>query len=97
MKLLREEASLRVLHSSFESLEVTAIKRPGKSAQFQSSKWQLANRAFGVMGFRVECAFDTIITIAEKNKPLHTGLASNRQITAVLRVAGILLGGRTLP
>jgi hypothetical protein len=65
MKALCEEASLRVLHSSFESLEVTGLKRPGVSSQQQTLRWRLANRAFGVMGLPVECSFDTI-TIAEK-------------------------------
>jgi hypothetical protein len=65
MKALCEEASLRVLHSSFESLEVAGKKRPGVSPQHQAPRWRLANRAFGLMGFPVECAFDTI-TIAEK-------------------------------
>jgi SAM-dependent methyltransferase len=65
MKALCEEASLRVLHSSFESLEVTGGKRPGVSSQNQSPRWRLANRAFGLMGLPVECSFDAI-TIAEK-------------------------------
>jgi hypothetical protein len=65
MKALCEEASLRVLHSSFESLEVTGKKRSGVSSRWQSPKWRLANRAFGLIGLPVECSFDTI-TIAEK-------------------------------
>jgi hypothetical protein len=65
MKALCEEASLRVLHCSFESLEVIGKKRPGLSSQHQSQKWRLANRALGVMGLPVECSFDTI-TITEK-------------------------------
>jgi hypothetical protein len=65
MKALCEEASLRVLHCSFESLEVTGNKRPGVSSQYQTPIWRLANRAFGVIRLPVECSFDTI-TIAEK-------------------------------
>jgi hypothetical protein len=65
MKALCEEASLRVLHSSFESLEITGKKRLGVSSQWQSPKWRLANRVFGAIGLPVECSFDTI-TIAEK-------------------------------
>jgi len=67
MKALYEEASLEVILSLWESLERINSKRriPGMSAEWQSKRLRAAYRVLGIMGFPVECAFDTI-TIGKK-------------------------------
>jgi SAM-dependent methyltransferase len=67
MRALYEDAGLKVLHSSWESLEkVNSSRRmPGKSKEWQSRKKRFAHRVLGLIGFPDECAFDTI-TIGER-------------------------------
>lgn len=72
MKALYEEAGLKVIMSTFESLEVPCYRRyiPGRSPEVQGKKQRMANRLLGKLGFPVERAYDTI-TIGEK---VHSGV-----------------------
>ncbi len=67
MKALYEDASLEVILSIWGSLERVNAKRriPGMSAEWQSKRLQAAYRVLGLIGFPVECAYDTI-TIGKK-------------------------------
>lgn len=67
MRTLYEEAGLKVLLSTWESLETTRYQRsiPGRSAECQSKLLQIAYQILGRFGFPVECAYDTI-TIGQK-------------------------------
>lgn len=67
MKALYEDASLEVMLSVQESLEIVRSKRriPGRSAECQPSRLRTAYRVLGVIGFPVECSYDTI-TIGKK-------------------------------
>lgn len=66
MKALYEEASLDVRFCRFESLEASGRRHvPGRSAEWQDPKLRLAYKLLGLVGFPVECAYDTI-TIGEK-------------------------------
>lgn len=79
MKGLYEWASLTVRLSRWESLEVNSSRRrlPGQSAEWQSPRMRLAYRVLGLVGFPVECAYDTI-TIGEKvNGPTRSQLTSD--------------------
>jgi SAM-dependent methyltransferase len=67
MEALYEEAGLEVIMSNCESLEIPGYRRYWPRYSFQDLSWprRLANRALGLFGFPVECAFDTI-TIGRK-------------------------------
>jgi len=67
MRALYEDAGLEVLSSRFECLELPAhFKRiPGRSIASQSKGRRFAAKAFGPLGIRVECAFDTL-TVGRK-------------------------------
>ena len=67
MKALYEDSSLEVILSTWESLEVSKSRRrtPGRAAECQPKRLRCAYRLLGLLGFPVECAFDTI-TIGRK-------------------------------
>jgi 2-polyprenyl-3-methyl-5-hydroxy-6-metoxy-1,4-benzoquinol methylase len=67
MKALYHYASLEVKLSRWESLEAPSHRHriPGRSAEFQNPRMRLTYRLLGMVGFPVECAYDTI-TIGEK-------------------------------
>jgi SAM-dependent methyltransferase len=61
MKALYEYASLETKLSCCESLEATGRRHiPGRSAEWQTQRMRLAYRCLGMLGFPVECAYDTI-------------------------------------
>lgn len=62
MRALYEDASLDVIFSTWESLEAPHFRRriPGRSPEWQSRKLRLAYQVLNLIGFPVECAFDTI-------------------------------------
>ena len=78
MKALYEDSSLDVILSTWESLERPDLRNrlPGRSAEWQSRRLRFAYRVVGLLGFPVECAFDTI-TIgrkpASKSTQAHAG------------------------
>lgn len=67
MKALYEHASLQVEFSHWESLEAKSNRRyfPGRSAEWQSPGLRFAYSVLSIVGFPVECAYDTI-TIGKK-------------------------------
>jgi SAM-dependent methyltransferase len=67
MKALYEYASLQVKSSLCESLEVSGQRThiPGRSAEWQPPRLQLAYKVLGLVGFPIECAYD-VITVGEK-------------------------------
>ena len=67
MKSLCEDAGLTVEECRFESLELPQFRNalPGRSPEWQPRNVRLLFRVFGLLGFPVEKAFDTI-TIARK-------------------------------
>jgi SAM-dependent methyltransferase len=67
MRALYEHARLEVMFSRWESLEGTGHRRhiPGRSAEWQSPRLRFAYSILGLIGFPIECAYDTI-TIGEK-------------------------------
>ena len=78
MKALYEHASLEVKLSEWESLEASRTTRtiPGCSAEFRSTQLRLAYRLLGIVGFPVECAFDTI-TVGQKNHNFGVNIGSS--------------------
>jgi SAM-dependent methyltransferase len=66
MRALYEYASLETKLSCCESLEASSRRHiPGRSAEWQPLRTRLAYRILGLVGFPVECAYDTI-TVGEK-------------------------------
>ncbi len=67
MKALYEEASLEVIFSTWESLEIPGYRRyiPGMSIHLRTFKGRLANQVVGFLGYPIERAYDTI-TIGRK-------------------------------
>jgi SAM-dependent methyltransferase len=67
MRSLYEEASLDVLHCSWESLEAVGYRRytPGASPEAQSRLLRLGGRVLGKFGFPLERSYDTV-TIGRK-------------------------------
>ena len=70
MKALYDEASLEVLLSTWESLELTGFRRyaPGASPEAYGSRRRLVSRVLGHLGVPVERAYDTV-TIGRKRSP----------------------------
>jgi len=70
MKALYDEASLEVLLSTWESLEVGGYRRylPGASPEAYGSRRRLVSRLLGHLGVPVERAYDTV-TIGRKRPP----------------------------
>ena len=62
MRALYEYAHLQVNLSRCESLEASGYRRhiPGRSPEWQTPRMRLAYRYLGMLGFPVECAYDTI-------------------------------------
>ncbi len=67
MRALYEHARLGVKFSRWESLEAAGHQRhiPGRSTEWQSPGMRFAYSILGLIGFPIECAYDTI-TIGEK-------------------------------
>jgi SAM-dependent methyltransferase len=70
MRGLYEDASLEVISSTWESLEVPSGRRtvPGRSPEWQPRLLRWSYKVLGVFGFPVECAYDTV-TIGRKVAP----------------------------
>lgn len=71
MKALYEDSQLSVLLSTWESLERPALRYriPGRSDREQPKLLRFAYRALGLIGFPIECSFDTI-TIGRKRRDM---------------------------
>lgn len=69
MKVLYEEAGLTILLSCWESLETPGYKRyiGGISRQLQSRKRQIMGTIFGMLGFPVERAYDSVVIGRKKD------------------------------
>jgi SAM-dependent methyltransferase len=70
MRALYEDAGLEVVLSQWECLEVSSLRPrlPGRSREWQPFALRSAFTVLGMLGFPVECAFDTI-TVGRKPTP----------------------------
>ena len=70
MRALYEEAGIEVVFSTWNSLETPFIRKriPGRSLDYRKKTSQVVYGFLGLIGFPVECAYDTI-TIGRKPLP----------------------------
>jgi SAM-dependent methyltransferase len=71
MKALYDEASLDVLVSEWESLELPGFRRylPGMSPEAHTPRRQLVSRVLGRLGLPVERAYDTVTIGRKRPRP----------------------------